>query len=174
MTDDDRARAERDWWHEREKAYQRRPEIQAEITRQLAEKDQEDAAQRDAAERLEKAFAAGKPGASDAISEYYNHDALRTSPPRPSAKGDEKEWQAFYQHFDGRDLPLHAQHNAEKYRIDADAPPDVGGMAAEYYERWQPSVHPDDLAAEAAGMTYDELMAERRRDEPYPPDLDAQ
>jgi hypothetical protein len=171
MADDDTARARAAWWAQREDAYQQRPEIQAQITRQMAAKDQDDAQRRDVENRLNDRAEAGIPGAQAALNEFYNRDALGTDPPARSAKDDENEWRAYFQHFDGRDLPLHAWYEAEKHSIDANAPPDVGGMAAEYYERYQPSVGPDDLAAEWRGITVDELWAERRQDEP---DLDAQ
>jgi hypothetical protein len=165
MADNDMARAQAAWWAEREEAYQRRPEIQAEITRLQAEKDQAEAEIRAIENRMNDRAEAGRPGAQEALNEFYNHDALRTDPSSPSAKNDEQEWRAFYQRFEGRDLPLHAHDKAERHRIDASAPPDVGGMAAEYYEQYQPSIGPDELTAEWASITVEELWAERRRDE---------
>jgi hypothetical protein len=68
---------------------------------------------------------------------------------------------AYYLEFRGRDLPLHAQHAAEKHGIDAAAPPDVGGLAAAYYENDCSSVSPEELTAENRSISLEQLLSER-------------
>ena len=62
-------------------------------------------------------------------------------------------------------MPQNAAYEAESYRIDAAAPPDVGGRAAEYYEAHAPvGFDYDELAAERQGMSLGQLYAQRYRD----------
>jgi hypothetical protein len=157
------------WWSARQAAYLQRPEIQEEIAQRQAGIASRDEQVRAEEERLEAALAADCPGAQEAINQHYNLDALITDPPIPSAKDDPAEWRAYFLEFDGRDLPIRAQYEAERHSINAGAPADVGGLAAEYYERYCPSVSAEELAAEDRGMTLEELRAEREW-----PDPDAQ
>lgn len=154
----------RAWWSEREDAYRQRPEIQAEIAERQADIDERNATALRYEERMARKAAAGVPGAQDALNQHYTLDACETDPPEPSAKDDPDEWLDFYREFEGRELPLHAQDAAERHRIAANAPADVGGMAADYYEANEPSLHPDDLAAEWAGLSLEQLRAERELD----------
>ena len=155
------------WWAEREQQYRNRPEIREEAERIRAgaqrQRDEEDAQ----FQRLEALAAAGIPGAERALMEAYTWQAVATDPPEPSAKDDPGEWLAFFQQEYGRDMPLNAEYEAQKYQIEAAAPPDVGGMAAAYFEANDPCGFDfDELAAEQQGVSVEELYADRYADEP--------
>jgi hypothetical protein len=149
------------WWAEREQQYRNRPEIQQATERIRAEaqrqRDEEDAYLR----QLEARADAGIPGADQALMEAYTWQAVQTGPPEPSAKDDPGEWRAFFRQESGRDMPLNAEYEAEKHRIEAAAPPDVGGVAASYFEASYPrGFDPVELAAEKQGVSVEELYAD--------------
>jgi len=155
------------WWAEREQQYRNRPEIREEAERIRAgaqrQRDEEDAR----LQRLEARAAAGIPGTERALMEAYTWQAVETDPPEPSAKDDPGEWRAFFQQEYGRDMPLNAEYEAQKYRIEAAAPPDVGGMAAAYFEANYPRGFDfDELAAEQQGVSVEELCADLYTNEP--------
>ena len=155
------------WWAEREQQYRNRPEIQeaAEQIRAEAQRqrDEEDAR----LQRLEARAADGIPSAERALMEAYTWQAVETDPPEPSAKDDPGEWRAFFQQEYGRDMPLNAEYEAQKYRVEAAVPPDVGGMAAAYFEANDPwGFDFDELAAEQQGLSVEELYADRYANEP--------
>jgi len=138
-----------------------RPGIRQETERIRAETcqclEQQDARLRQLEARAED----GIPGADQALMEAYTMQALETGPPEPSAKDDPEEWRAFFREEYGRDMPLNAEYQAQKHRIEAAAPADVGGMAAAYLEANEPrGFDPADLAAERRGITVEELHAE--------------
>lgn len=176
MSEQDNIGAERDaatsaaaWWAERERQYRDRPEVRQEIERIRAETqrqhDQEDAY----LQRLEARADAGVPAAERALAEAYTWQAVQTDPPEPSAKDDPAEWKAFFRQEYGRDMPMNAEHEAEKHRIEAAAPADVGGMAAAYFEANYPrGFDADELAAERYGVTVEELYADWRAAEAEP------
>ena len=155
------------WWGEREQQYRNRPEIRqaAEQIRAEAQRqrDEEDAR----IQRLEALADAGIPGAERALFEAYTWQALGTDPPEPSAKDDPGNWRAFFQHEYGRAMPLNAEYEAQKYRVEAAGPPDVGGMAAAYFEANYPRGFDfDELAAEQQGVSVEELCADLYANEP--------
>lgn len=140
------------WWTERERRYRLRPKVLHQIEQLRAESQQRLDAESTLLERLEARAAAGIPGAERALSEAYTWSALQNDPPEPAAKDDPAEWRAFFRHEYGRDMPLNAAYQAERHRIEAAAPADVGGMAAEYFEARYPSGYdPAELAAERHG-----------------------
>jgi hypothetical protein len=64
-----------------------------------------------------------------------------------------------------RDMPQNAAYDAETCRIDAAAPPDVHGRAAEYYEANYPMAFDDgELAVKRQGLTFEQLYAQRFRE----------
>ena len=155
------------WWAEREQQYRNWPEIREEAerirTKAQRQRDEENAQ----LQRLEARAAAGIPGAERALMEAYTWQALGTDPPEPSAKDDPGNWRAFFQHEYGRDMPLNAEYEAQKYRVEAVAPPDVGGMAAAYFETNYPRGFDfDELAAEQQGVSVEELCADLYANEP--------
>lgn len=155
------------WWARREQQYRDRPEIRQRTEQIRAEterqRDEEDAC----LERLEARAGAGVPGAQQALAEAYTWQAVRTDPPEPSARDDPEEWRAFFWQEYGRDMPLNAEYEAEKHRIEAAAPPDVGGMAAAYFEASYPrGFDPAELAAEHQGVPVEDLYAGLYADEP--------
>jgi hypothetical protein len=118
-------------------------------------------------QRLEARVDAGVPGAERALFEAYALQAVETDPPEPSAKDDPGEWRAFFRQQFGRDMPLNAEYEAQKHRIEAAAPADVGGMAAAYFEANDLSgFDPFELAAERQGMTVAELYGDLCADDP--------
>ena len=155
------------WWAEREQQYRNRPEIR-QATEQIRagaqrQRDEEDAY----LQRLEARAGAGIPGAEQALMEAYTWQAVQTDPPEPSAKDDPGEWRAFFRQEYGRDMPLNAEYEAGRHRIEAAAPPDVGGMAAAYFEANDPAgFDPAELAAEQQGVSVEELYAGSYADEP--------
>jgi hypothetical protein len=155
------------WWAEREQQYRNRPEIQ-EAAEQIRAETQRQRDEEDAQlQRLEARAAAGIPRAERALMEAYTWQAVETDPPEPSAKDDPGEWRAFFQHEYGRDMPLNAEYEAQKYRVEAASPPDVGGMAAAYFEANDPcGFDPAELAAERQGVSVEELYADRYANEP--------
>jgi hypothetical protein len=166
-----RSQGDRDaWWAAREDAYRQRPDIQQEtegLRAQARERAQADDAR---AARLEQRIADGVPGAQEALNEEMTWQAIDTGPPEPSAMDDPAEWEAYFQWMYGRDMPLNALYEAERHSIDRNAPPDVGGLAAEYHERNYPrSAGPVELEAEREGVTPEEIR--RRRELPWDADL---
>jgi hypothetical protein len=160
------------WWVARDAAYWQRPEIQQEIERLHAEAAE--LARQDAARvaSLERRIEAGVPGAEQALYAELDRQAIETDPPEPTAKEDPEEWQAFFREFYGRDMPLNALYQAELHSIEAAAPPDIGGLAAEYFETNYPQgFDPDELDAEEAGKTVQQLNAEREADDAEDPDV---
>jgi hypothetical protein len=154
------------WWAAREDAYRQRPDIQQETEELRAEARQRAQENDDAAARLEKLIADGVPGAQEALNREMTQQAIEDDPPEPSAMDDPDEWRAYFRWMHGRDLPLRAEYEAERHRIDQAAPPDVGGLAAEYYERNYPrSADPEELEAEWEGVTAEEIR--RRRESPW-------
>jgi hypothetical protein len=148
------------WWAEREQQYRNRPEIRQATQRQ---RDEEDAY----LQRLEARAGAGIPGAEQALTEAYTWQAVETGPPEPSAKDDPGEWRAFFRQEYGRDMPLNAEYEAGRHRIEAAAPADVGGLAAAYFEANYPrGFDPAQLAAERQGVSVEELCAGSYADEP--------
>lgn len=114
------------WWEQREQHYQQRPGIREETGRIRAE-TQRHIEQQDARLRqLEARAEADIPGADQALMEAYTLQSLETGPPEPSAKDDPEEWRAFFREEYGRDMPLNAEYEAQKHRIEAAAPADVG------------------------------------------------
>jgi hypothetical protein len=153
------------WWAERDRHYRNRPEVLGEIERLRAEAGQWRAAQDAYLESLERRIEAGSPGAQQELNEAMTRQALETDPPEPSAKEDPDEWGAFFREVLGRDMPHNAAYEAENYRIDAAAPPDVFGLAAEYYEAHDPvGFDYDELAAERQGLSLGQLYAQRYRE----------
>jgi hypothetical protein len=153
------------WWAERDRQYRNRPEVLAEIERLRAEVGQRNAAQDAYFESLERRIEAGSPQAQAALNEALTHDALETDPPEPTAKEDPSEWRAFFREVLDRDMPQNAAYEAETYRIDAAAPPDVHGRAAEYYEANYPmGFDYSELVAERQGLTFEQLSAQRYRE----------
>ncbi len=155
------------WWAEHEQQYRSRPEIRQEIEQTRTETqrqlDQEDAY----LQQLEARAAVGLPGAQQALMEAYTWQAVQTSPPEPSAKDHPGEWRAFFRQEYGRDMPLNAEYEAQQHRIEAAAPPDVGGMAAAYLEANYPrGFDPAELAAEQQGVSVAELYADTCANEP--------
>ncbi len=64
-------------------------------------------------------------------------------------------------------MPLNAEYEAREHRIEAAAPPDVGGMAAAYFEANDPGgFDPAEPAAERHGVSVEELYADSYADEP--------
>ncbi len=158
-SDGRQARAEA-WWAEREQRYRDRPEIRQQIEQVRAEIQRQLDAEDALFERLEARAAAGVPGAEEALSEAYTWSAVQTSPPEPSAKDDPAEWMAFFRQELGRDMPLNAAYAAEQHRIEAAAPADVGGMAAQYFETHYPrGFDAAELAAERQGSLAGEIEA---------------
>ncbi len=159
MTDENARRRQAEaWWAERELQYRRRPDVRQEIERVQAEVRRELEQEEARLQRLEARADAGVPGAEQALNEAYTWQAVQTSPPEPSAKDDPQEWSAFFRHQYGRDMPLNAAHEAEKHRIQAAAPADVGGMAAAYFEVNYPRGYDHaDLEAEWCGVPEPEL-----------------
>ncbi len=157
------ARAQADaWWADRERAYRDRPDVRREIGRLGAAAQQHAARDYARAAGLERRVQAGVPGAEQALYDELTLQALETGPAEPSAKNDPAEWIEFFRHEYGRDMPLNAAYEAERHRIEAAAPPDVGGMAAAYLEANYPvGFDHDELAAERQGITLDELDAQR-------------
>jgi hypothetical protein len=155
------------WWTEREQPYRNRPEIR-QATEQIRAETQRQHEQENAyLQRLEARADAGIPGADQALTEAYTWQAVQTGPPEPSAKDDSGEWRAFFRQEYGRDMPLNAEYEAEKHRIEAAAPADVGGMAAAYFEANYPrGFDPAELAAEQQSVSVDELYADSYADEP--------
>jgi hypothetical protein len=152
------------WWRDREGAYRARPGIQQEMARVQAEIAERAAQETARSDELERRIAAGVAGAQEALNAELTLQAVGTDPPEPSAKYDPAEWEAYYRKFWRRDLPVRAQYQADRLRIDAEAPPDVGGMTAAYYELYYPAVTPEELTAEWRGITVEELQAEREAD----------
>ena len=127
------------WWAAREATYRQRPEIRQEIESLRAEA-RERAREDDArAGLLEQRIQDGVPGAGQALDEELTRQATEIDPPEPSAKDDPEEWRAFFLEMHGRDMPLNAEYQAELHRIEAAAPPDVGDLAAAYYEASYPT-----------------------------------
>ena len=149
-----------EWWAAREAAYRQRPEVQDEIRQLDAGRRKVHEADYARSSRLEERVAARVPGAQQALDEEMVRQALWTDSPYPSARDDPGEWRAFFQHFYGQDWPENAGYEAERHRIDAEAPPDVGGLQAAYYEANDALSHYDwaELAAERAGMTLQEFQ----------------
>jgi hypothetical protein len=153
------------WWAERERQYQDRPEVRAEIERLRAEAAERNARLNAYVESLERRIEAGDPRAQERLDEALTLDACETDPPEPSAREDAAEWRAFFREVLGRDMPLNAAHEAEDYSIDAAAPPDVNGWAAAYYEVSYPRGFDDgELAAERGELTFKQLLAQRYRE----------
>jgi hypothetical protein len=155
------------WWAEREQQYRSRPEIR-QATEQIRAQAQRQHAEEDAyLQQLEARAAAGIPGAEQSLMEAYTWQAVQTDPPEPSAKDDPGEWSAFFRQEYGRDMPLNAEYEADRHRIEAAAPPDVGGMAAAYFEANYPhGFDPAELAAEQQGVSVEELYAGSYANEP--------
>ena len=153
------------WWAARNRRYRNRPEVLREIERLRAEAGRRRGAQDAHLESLERRVETGNPRAQREPDDALTRDALETDPPEPSAMDDPGEWEAFFREVLGRDMPQNASYEAENYRIDAAAPPDVSGLAAEYRETHYPrGFDHDELAAERQGMTLDQLYAERYRE----------
>src|SRR5579859_7739081 len=156
------------WWAERDQQYRNRPEIQREIEQIRAETQRQHDAEDAYLQRLEAHAETGSPGAERALMEAYTAQAIATDPPEPSAKDDPGEWRAFFRQEYGRDMPMNAEYEAQKHRIEAAAPPDVGGMAAAYFEANDPYCFTaDELAAERQGISVEELYADRYAQELY-------
>jgi hypothetical protein len=153
------------WWAERDRHYRSRPEILEEIGRLRAEARQWRTVQDAYQGSLERRIETGSPGAQAELNEALARDALETDPPEPSAKEDPDEWRAFFREVLGRDMPQNAAYEAENYRIDAAAPPDVFGWAAGYYEGHYPrGFDYGELAAERQGMSLEQLYVRRYRE----------
>jgi hypothetical protein len=158
------ARAD-DWWAERDRKYRNRPEILQEIGQLRADAGKRATAEAAYLESLEQRAEAGWPGAQQQLDEAMTRQALDTDPPEPSAKEDPGEWEAFFREVLGRDMPENAAYEAEHYRINAAAPPDVGGMAAAYYEANPPSgTEYGELETEREGLTLEQLYLQRYRE----------
>jgi hypothetical protein len=159
MTEENaRQRRAEAWWAERERQYRRRPDVRQEIERVHAGVRRQIEEEEARLQRLEARADAGVPGAERALNEAYTWQAVQMSPPEPSAKDDPQEWSAFFRHEYGRDMPLNAEYEAEKHRIEAAAPADVGGMAAAYFEVNYPTgFDRADLEAEWCGVPEPEL-----------------
>ena len=150
------------WWAAREAAYRQRPEIRQEIERLRAEAHERARQDHARAGFLEQRIEQGAPGAGQALHEEMTRQAIEYDPPEPSAKDDPEEWRAFFREMYGRDMPLNAEYQAELHRIEAAAPPDVGGLAAAYSEANYPRGFDEiELAAEREGKTAEEVRAER-------------
>lgn len=155
------------WWAEREQQYRNQPEIRQEIEQIRAEAQRQHGEEDAYLQRLEARAEAGIPGAEQALMEGYTWQAVQTGPPEPSAKDDPGNWRAFFRQEYGRDMPLNAEYEADRHRIEAAASPDVGGMAAAYLEANDPrGFDYDELAAERQGVSVEELYADRYADEP--------
>lgn len=149
------------WWAERERRYRNRPEIRQQTEQIRAESQRQQDAENAFFQQLEARAAAGVPGAERALNEAYRRSAVQTDLPEPSAKDDPAEWMAFFRREHGCDMPLNAAYQAEQHRIEAAAPADVGGMAAEYHEtRYPHGFDAAELAAERRSL----LAAEIDRD----------
>jgi hypothetical protein len=151
-----------DWWAKRDRLYTHRPEVLDEIR----EREEEIRRDRDEDSRREHGLHGqierGIPGAQRALNAELTRQAVETDPPRPSAKEDPREWEAFAREVLGRDMPQNAAYEAENYRIDAAAPPDVGGMAAAYYEVNYPRGYDDgELEEEREGLRWEQLYQRR-------------
>lgn len=153
------------WWAERDRQYKNRPEVLAEIEQLRAEAAERNAKINAYFESLERRIAAGDPRAQETLNEALTRDALDSDPPESSAREDPAEWRAFFREVLGRDMPLNAEYEAEYYSIDAAAPPDVNGWAAEYYEVNYPrGFDYGELAAERGELTFEQLLAQRYRE----------
>jgi hypothetical protein len=149
------------WWHSASSSTSSVPRSREETGRIRAEThryiEQQDARLR----QLEARAEAGIPGADQALMAAYTLQSLETGPPEPSAKDDPEEWRAFFREEYGRDMPLNAEYEAQKHRIEAAAPADVGGMAAAYLEANYPrGFDAAELAAERYGLAAEELLAD--------------
>ena len=157
-----------DWWARREEAYQQRPYAQAETQRILAEirRERNESAAYEA--RLEERIAQGDPRAQQLLDEELTRQAYETDPALPSAKGDPAEWEAFFRHFYGQDMPANAFYQARLHDVQAAAPPDVGGLRAAYDEQpWndltdEASAADDEMEAWKRGIPLQELQEEYR------------
>jgi hypothetical protein len=153
------------WWAGRDRRYRSRPEIAQEIARLRSEAENRHAAEFGFQGFLERLSAAGIPAAQRELDDALTRQALETGPPEPAAREDPAEWQAFFREVLGRDMPLNGEYEAERYRIDAAAPPDVSGLLSEYLESHYPrGFDYGELAAERAGMTLAQLYAQRYRE----------
>lgn len=153
------------WWAERERQYRDRPEVRQEIEQIRAETQRQHDREDAYLQRLEARADAGAPGAERALAGAYTWQAVQTDP--PEAKDDPAEWRAFFRQEFGRDMPMNAEHEAEKHRIQAAVPADVGGMAAAYYEANYPrGFDADELAAERYGVSVSKLYANIDMNEP--------
>ncbi len=150
------------WWAAREAAYRKRPEIRQEIERLRAGADERARQDHARAGFLEQRVEQGVPEAGQALHEEMTRQATEHDPPEPSAKADPEEWRAFFREMHGRDMPLNAEYQAELHRIQAAAPPDIGGLAAAYFEAsYPPGFDEIELAAERDGTTAEVVRAER-------------
>ena len=151
-----------DWWEKRDRLYTHRPEVLDEIRQLRTEASEQAAAKAAYLEHLEHRAEEGSPRAQQRLNEEMARQALETDPPEPSAKEDPGEWRDFFREVLGRDMPQNAAHEAESYRIDAAAPPDVGGMAAAYYEVNYPRGYDDgELEEEREGLSWEQLYRKR-------------
>lgn len=156
----------RAWWAKREEAYLQRPDVQQEIRAQEAAWQAELAAGEARETRLNGLAGRGAAGAQEALDEEMTRQSVFSGRPRlPSAREDEGEWAAFFREFTGLDMPLNAAYEAEWGRIERNAPPDIGGLQASYYEASSPRGYDlDELAAESTGITVAEFYADQAVD----------
>jgi hypothetical protein len=153
------------WWAERDRQYRNRPEVRAEIEQLRAEAAERNARFDAYTGSLERRMREGDPRAQETLNEALTRDALETDLPEPSAREDPTEWRAFFHEVLGRDMPLNAEYEAENYSIDAAAPPDVNGWAAEYYEVNCPrGFDYGELDAERGELSFEQLLAQRYRE----------
>ncbi|MGH3405539.1 MAG: hypothetical protein ACRDRJ_24065 [Streptosporangiaceae bacterium] len=153
------------WWAERNRQYRGRPEIAQEIARLRGEAEDRRAAEYEYEGFLERLSAAGIPGAQRELDDAMTRQALETGPREPEARKDPAEWEAFFREVLGRDMPLNAGYEAERYAIGAAAPPDVSGLLSEYLESHDPQGFDyGELAAERGGMSLQQLFARRYRE----------
>jgi hypothetical protein len=152
------------WWAGRDRQSRSRPEIAQEIARLRAETENRQAAEHEYQGFLERLSAVGIPAAQRELDDALTRQAPGNRPAGTGGQGRPAEWQAFFREVLGRDMPLNSEDEAERYRGDAAAPPDVSGLLPEYLESRYPQGFDDELAAERAGMTLEQLYAQRYRE----------